>query len=477
MAGIFPPADKNGAPPGGNVCNGFSPTNPVIGEGPLYVRADCATVLTDCNFNSIVSEILAFVDYLGVPYNANRINNMGTAIRDTVNHLNQRIDERVLRSGDTMTGELVLAGNPTTDLMAATKWYVDQVELAKVDRAGDQMTGPLRLPADPTDPMEATTKQYVDQHLGTLVQEAPDDAFTYGRRNLTWTTVLPTSGGAMTGALIVRSSPDQQSEAVSKGYVDAIVAGGSIDLSTFAPLVSPLFTGTPRGPTPPIPSAPADDTRLATVEFVREMGGGFTTGDVKLTFKNVADPGWVLMNDGYIGNTGANVGVGGQAGPEYETLFTLLWNNIPDAWVPVEGGRGASAAADWAADKWMRLPRVLGRALAGAGQGSGLTARGLGQSVGEESHVMIGGEMVAHNHGVGDPTHSHAASTPNYYNLAASYVSLDGGSTYNASMWNGVGSGVIVNNAATGIWIQNSGGSAPSNVMQPTIFLNIMIKL
>jgi len=49
----------------------------------------------------------------------------------------------VERAGDTMTGALVLPGNPTTSLQAATKQYAD----GKVAKSGDTMTGDLRIEA------------------------------------------------------------------------------------------------------------------------------------------------------------------------------------------------------------------------------------------------------------------------------------------------------------------------------------------
>ncbi len=96
---------------------------------------------------------------------------------------------------------------------------------------------------------------------------------------------------------------------------------------------------------------------------------GFSTGDVKLTLKTAADPTWVLMNDTTIGS--GSSGATGRANADTSALYTLLWTNAADQWAPVTGGRGASAAADFAANKPLALPKALGRAL--AGYGSGLT--------------------------------------------------------------------------------------------------------
>lgn len=95
---------------------------------------------------------------------------------------------------------------------------------------------------------------------------------------------------------------------------------------------------------------------------------GFTTGDAKLTWKTAADTGWVLADDKKIGS--GSSGANGRANADTEALYTLLWNNIIDAWAPVSSGRGANAAADFAANKTITLPKTLGRALAVFGTGS-----------------------------------------------------------------------------------------------------------
>src|SRR5205823_5859794 len=76
----------------------------------------------------------------------------------------------------------------------------------------------------------------------------------------------------------------------------------------------------------------------------------------------------------------------------------LLWTNTVDADCAVSTGRGASAAADYAAHKTIALPKTLGRALASYGAGSGLTSRALAHVVGEETHQLTIAELAAHTH-------------------------------------------------------------------------------
>lgn len=207
---------------------------------------------------------------------------------------------------------------------------------------------------------------------------------------------------------------------------------------------------------------------------VTAASSGFSTGDVKLTFKGVPDSGWVFCDDGTIGS--ATSGATNRANADTVNLFTLLWNNISNTYAPVSGGRGANAAADFAANKTIQLAQVLGRTLGVAGTGSGLTNRALGQTLGEETHTPILAEMFAHTHTatVVDPGHAHSfqftdmgrdGSLGQYVDQAAS--------TSEPS--------IVFNTfaAATGITVSNAsqGSSTAFNVMQPTSFVNMMIKL
>lgn len=72
------------------------------------------------------------------------------------------------KSGGTMTGNLILNANPTANLGAATKQYVDTAKNACLLKSGGTMTGNLILNANPTANLGAATKQYVDNKITTL---------------------------------------------------------------------------------------------------------------------------------------------------------------------------------------------------------------------------------------------------------------------------------------------------------------------
>ncbi|MQA67471.1 MAG: hypothetical protein GEU76_16470 [Alphaproteobacteria bacterium] len=126
--------------------------------------------------------------------------------------------------------------------------------------------------------------------------------------------------------------------------------------------------------------------------------GVWTTGDIKATLRAAAPGGWLMLNGDSIGSAAS---AADQADDALEPLFLALWDDLADTEAPVSGGRGASAAADWAANKTLTLPDARGRALIGAGTGAGLTARTLGDgTIGEEEHTLTVAEMPAHTHGI-----------------------------------------------------------------------------
>ncbi|MGY4380448.1 microcystin-dependent protein [Bradyrhizobium sp. i1.3.6] len=98
-------------------------------------------------------------------------------------------------------------------------------------------------------------------------------------------------------------------------------------------------------------------------------GGGGTvdpttiaaTGDLKASYGMSVLSGWVRANGRTIGSSTS--GATERANADVQALFQYLWN--ADANLVVSGGRGVSAAADWAANKTIALPDWRGRTIAG----------------------------------------------------------------------------------------------------------------
>lgn len=178
----------------------------------------------------------------------------------------------------------------------------------------------------------------------------------------------------------------------------------------------------------------------------------WSTGDVKITLKQVPDPGWLMCNDGTIGNnnSGANF-----ADADARDLFMLLYG-LTDAVAPITTSAGAAttravqgtSANAWANNVRLRLTLMLGRALAIAGSGAGLTVRALGDVLGQEA-VGLNSNLI--------PSHAHT--------WTGIYTYADQGP-------GGVGF-TLANAANTDL----AGGSLAHNTMQPISFLNVMICL
>jgi hypothetical protein len=119
---------------------------------------------------------------------------------------------------------------------------------------------------------------------------------------------------------------------------------------------------------------------------------------VVFTVLTIAPSGWLLFADQTIGNAGSGSTF---ANVEALNVFTALYNNFADAVCPVAtsaGGATTRAAQGTAANAWsvglcrMAMPLTLGRALAVAGSGSGLTARSQGIYLGAETHTLLAAE-------------------------------------------------------------------------------------
>ncbi len=112
----------------------------------------------------------------------------------------------------------------------------------------------------------------------------------------------------------------------------------------------------------------------------------WSTGDLKVTLKTVADTTWIMGSAGSIGDGSSSATI--RANADCEDLFLFLYSKFVDANAPVSGGRGASGAADWAAHKRITLPDMWGRAIGLAGAGSGLTSRAYFAKAGTETHTI-----------------------------------------------------------------------------------------
>jgi len=231
---------------------------------------------------------------------------------------------------------------------------------------------------------------------------------------------------------------------------------------------------------------------------------------------STAPDGWALLIGLTIGNAAS--GASERANADCEDLFTLLWDEYTDTECPVVGGRGGSAAADWAANKELTLIDYRGRNVVGqdvdngagfAGllsvAGCGIDGKTLGTVVGTETYTLAAVESGTAVHGhantiafanpaitgtvsAGGVDHTHGTTT--YKDTAADGGKLHGYSTGNvdgtsttggASAYShGHADSFAATQGAKSGSVSDSAAAAAANAhqnVQPTIIENCIIKL
>lgn len=193
---------------------------------------------------------------------------------------------------------------------------------------------------------------------------------------------------------------------------------------------------------------------LTTLFPDTDFSGLATTGDYKETGKATADTGWLPANGETMGSASSGATHDSDAN---ENLFLHLWDTYSNTVCPVSGSRGASAAADWAANKTIGLPNRQN--LMGVGAGDTYS---VGETGGAATVTLTAAQS-------GLPSHRHTfrgnttGGEPNNYPVLAG----DGGGPSNTD--------TFTSNA-----IDNTGGTAASQAhenMPPYFAVYWYIKL
>lgn len=219
-----------------------------------------------------------------------------------------------------------------------------------------------------------------------------------------------------------------------------------------------------------------NDQKIVTPNLLNEHG--FITGDWKGTTRPTLQAGW-CWGAGTIGNASSGATY---AALDALDLFTLYWNapeynytgtTATGAALQVfsstgeKVSKGASAAADWAANRRIsvvdfrdRVPAGRGNMVGNAGrlsgQTGGVSGNGLGNSGGAEAHTLTVSELAKHKHNIWSN---------------GIYANLDGINAGNVRDGPYGGSGFQEEA------IFDTGEDAPHNNVQPTIICNVVIKL
>jgi len=165
-------------------------------------------------------------------------------------------------------------------------------------------------------------------------------------------------------------------------------------------------------------------------------------GDVKHSWQTADHGRWLLLTTAARTIGSATSGATARANADTLALYTQLWNAMSDADCPVAGGRGASAAADFAANKKIQLPLMGGLTLKGHHGGDGTyttnTTRALGSY--EADQIL---------------NHSHSFNYRTLVGSGAGIVNSDGSTGGMTPSQSTIGGGVenLVRNRSANIFI------------------------
>lgn len=188
----------------------------------------------------------------------------------------------------------------------------------------------------------------------------------------------------------------------------------------------------------------------------------FAVGDYKWSARTADFDGWLLCDGREI----------------YRDAYPALFATIGTSF---GAGNGTTT---------FKLPDGRGRVPGMTGNGAGLTARNMGQAIGEETHMLTANEIPAHthtgttnttgahSHSINDPGHTHTQTTVNddFNNSGGNPPGFTGDSAGTRTWYN-------INASTTGISINSNGdhshtfttssvgGGLAHNVMQPTLFI------
>ena len=214
---------------------------------------------------------------------------------------NKNILSLTNQGGGSTTG--VSSFNGRTGAVVSQDGDYTAEQVGAVSLSGGTMTGNLILNGDPTNNLQAATKQYVDV-LGDTVNDILDgtEALPY----------LPDNGGTLTGALnmgnnkiTMGATPTETTDVTNKGYVDGVVkvVSDEVDgiIAGTTPISVPIATDAKVGGVKVGAGLSVDgEGTLSTAQTYLSTQGGTMTGAIAMGSQKITgladatDPGDAL---------------------------------------------------------------------------------------------------------------------------------------------------------------------------------------
>jgi hypothetical protein len=208
------------------------------------------------------------------------------------------------------------------------------------------------------------------------------------------------------------------------------------------------------------------------------------TGDCIFSPATGTRTGFVRANARTIGSAAS--GATERANADTSDLYTFLWNNFSNSILAVSGGRGASAAADFAANKTIALFDGRGATLRGLDDMGNSAASAMtlatfttgsaiigGSIAGSNSHTLTTAQLSAHTHtgttGNASVGHTHAVTGDTGTN-SADHTHLVSGNTgtESATHTHGVSQGTTANSGGVGVSGAGDSATIPSGTESAT---------
>lgn len=217
---------------------------------------------------------------------------------------------------------------------------------------------------------------------------------------------LPTGYLAVTGQTVLASQHNSPLEDVASAITGSLARDGT------GPMLAPLDMGGFRVTNAGEATLDGDLVTKAALDAAVALLNAqlIPTGALQYFARTTPPTGWLVTNGQTIGN-GSSGGTA-RANSDTEDLFTVLWENFSNTLLPIQDSsgvastRGASAAADFAANKRMPLPDDQGLFMRSL---SATSSRDTGRAFGSIQEDGI--KSHEHDFTTDDDTHNHTITS------------------------------------------------------------------